>query len=169
MNSKPSAIALQNENENELGHTHNRKLRTIQVGALLEPGLDQVALEREERTVRITFRLSKREAEILEAQCSGIDRSRFIRAAIFSYPIPRPRTLLPQIDRDTYIELGRIGGNLNQQSRAMNEMIKYGLPAVLGKKYLEQLEELRQVIAQIRSTIATKTALPIETGSLGSK
>lgn len=144
--------------------TPNQSLKSIQVAAILEPGLDRITQEvtPEERTVRVTFRLTKQEAELLEKYCNSVDRSRFIRAAIFNYPMPRPRTMLPQIDRETYLELARIGNNINQQSRSMNEAIKLGLPPIVGKKYLDLLEELKTAIAQIRLAIATRSDSTVE-------
>jgi hypothetical protein len=60
------------------------------------------------------------------------------------------------VNRLTYIELNRIGNNINQQSAAINRAVLMGLQPLdqNTKIYLEELAALKELIAQTRREIA---------------
>jgi hypothetical protein len=53
----------------------------------------------------------------------GIDLSEYIRRCVERRTIP---SVIPEVNRQTAAELGRIGVNLNQQIRAMNTAVASG-------------------------------------------
>ena len=97
-----------------------------------------------------TVRLSDIELEMLRDRAleSGMKASELIRKNALMRPLPRR---VSKIDLKTYIELGRIGNNLNQLTKAANTALKYGLspPADRGA-----LEELLKLLHSIRLKIA---------------
>lgn len=107
-----------------------------------------------ERSVKVTIRLTPGEARRLKDVCQGVPYSTYIRAGLFGYPRPRPRTIVPQINRDTYIELKRQGNNINQQTRAINQVQQMGLPLVVPSQYLEELKKANQLLQSILELIA---------------
>lgn len=58
-------------------------------------------------------------------------------------PAPKP----PKVDADTYMELGRIGNNLNQIARAMNAV--HTMPPF--EKLAEDVEALRNVLRKVQA------------------
>jgi hypothetical protein len=60
-----------------------------------------------------------------------------------SLPAPKPQ----KIDADTYLELGRIGNNLNQIARAMNAV--HTMPPL--EKLAEEVESLRVLLKKVQA------------------
>jgi hypothetical protein len=81
----------------------------------------------EDYSEKITIRVTPSEKQKLLARCQGIKVSSYIRAGLFDYPMPRSRQVVPIVTRQMYVELNRIGHNLNQQTRSMNEALKLGV------------------------------------------
>jgi hypothetical protein len=73
------------------------------------------------RTAVVPIRFSDEERKFLYEQASsvGLSLSSFIRRAALKRRMPPPP--VPQINRDSYQELCRIGNNLNQVARAVHE------------------------------------------------
>ncbi|BBD71068.1 hypothetical protein NIES4072_74720 [Nostoc commune NIES-4072] len=109
----------------------------------------------EKREVTITFRASYAEKARLEQRCSGVVQSDYIRARLFDYPLPHPKLVIPEVNRQAIYELKKIGNNLNQQTRAINEAVKIGSQplTVEVKSYLKTLEELMELLEQTRQQI----------------
>ena len=84
------------------------------------------------RSVNFTVRLSPAEVKKLEdlAVVCGKAPGALMRDQFFSGRFPEPKTA--RLDRDTYIELKRIGVNLNQMAKTANRNIIPGglLPAL---------------------------------------
>lgn len=108
------------------------------------------------RSVKITFRINREEERRLQERVGGVSYSRYIRAGLFGYPRPRPRPIIPQVNRFTYIELSRIGNNINQQSTAINKAVFMGLQPLAQntQTYLEELAQLKELIQQTLREIA---------------
>ncbi|MGJ5632456.1 plasmid mobilization protein [Nostoc sp. CALU 1950] len=113
----------------------------------------------EKREVTITFRASYAEKAKLEQRCSGVVQSDYIRARLFDYPLPHPKLTIPEVNRQAIYELKKIGNNLNQQTRAINEAVKIGsLPLTNEvKSYLKTLEELTALLEQTRQSLTQST------------
>jgi hypothetical protein len=109
----------------------------------------------EKRKVTITFRASYAEKAKLEQRCSGVVQSDYIRARLFDYPLPHPKLVIREVNRQAIYELKKIGNNLNQQTRAINEAVKIGSQPLNNevKLYLKTLEELTAVLSQTRQEI----------------
>jgi hypothetical protein len=104
----------------------------------------------EKREITITFRASYVEKARLEQRCSGVVQSDYIRARLFDYPLPHPKLVIPEVNRQAIYELKKIGNNLNQQTRAINEAVKIGSQPLTNevKSYLKTLEELTALLEQ---------------------
>lgn len=109
----------------------------------------------EKREITITFRVSAAEKQRLEQRCSGVVQSDYIRARLFDYPLPHPKLAIPEVNRQVIYELKKIGNNLNQQTRAINEAVKIGCQPLTSsvKGYLETIKELAALLEQTRQEI----------------
>jgi hypothetical protein len=107
-----------------------------------------------DRSERVTIRLTIEEREKLVQLCQGVAASTYIRSGLFGYPMPRPRVPVPAVNRQTYIELNRIGVNLNQQTKLVNLLPTDAVSGVLGK-YQNTLDELRQMLDEIKVQLVT--------------
>jgi len=108
------------------------------------------------REITITFRVSAAEKQRLEQRCSGVVQSDYIRARLFDYPLPHPKQVIPEVNRQFIYELKKIGNNLNQQTRAINEAVKIGSQPLTSsvKGYLVSIKELLALLEQTRQDIA---------------
>ena len=101
--------------------------------------------EHEVRKHRIEVWLSDMELADLEklTEQTAASRADIIRALIGKRRIKR--LSVPEVSRSTYVELGKIGGNINQLAKGAN---RYG--------YADQgrdLDELHQIIQAVRREI----------------
>ena len=103
----------------------------------------------------VSFKVSTAEKERLNQRCSGVVVSDYIRARLFDYSLPRPKPVMPLLNRETLYHLKRIGANLNQQSKAIHSAIKTGQQPLNDDvyKYLLELKELQENINQLRLEI----------------
>jgi hypothetical protein len=86
-------------------------------------------------------------------------QSDYIRARLFDYPLPHPKLVIPEVNRQAIYELKKIGNNLNQQTRAINEAVKIGSQPLTAevKSYLKTLEELTALLEQTRQSLIQPT------------
>lgn len=109
----------------------------------------------EKREITITFRVSYAEKQRLEQRCSGVVTSDYIRARLFDYPLPHPKLVIPEVNRQVIYELKKIANNLNQQTRAINTSVKIGSQPLKNdvKGYLEIIKELQALLEQTRTSL----------------
>lgn len=106
-------------------------------------------------TKAVTVRLTPTEYTDLQQRKGQLSWSEFLRRAAHHQPLPRscPRPPVPAVNRQTYIELGRIGNNLNQLTRACHRAQHQGealpiSPATLSA-LITQLQQLRLALLGI--------------------
>lgn len=116
----------------------------------------------EKREITITFRVSAAEKQRLEQRCSGVVQSDYIRARLFDYPLPHPKLVIPEVNRQVIYELKKIANNLNQQTRAINLAVKIGSTTLNSsvENYLEKIKELAALLDLTRHDLAQ----PIQAG-----
>lgn len=107
------------------------------------------------REITITFRVSAAEKQRLEQRCSGVVQSDYLRARLFDYPLPHPKLVIPEVNRQVIYELKKIGNNLNQQTRAINEAVKVGSQPLTTevRGYLETIKELAALLEQTHQSL----------------
>jgi hypothetical protein len=112
------------------------------------------------REITITFRVSTAEKTRLEQRCNGVVQSDYIRARLFDYPLPQPKLTIPEVNRQTIYELKKIGNNLNQQTRAINEAVKIGSQPLTSnvKEYLQTIKELTALLEQTHARLSQAIA-----------
>ena len=71
----------------------------------------------ERRQHRIGTRLTDAEVELVDARRGSVSRGEWLRRAALG----RPPRVIPEINREVWSELARIGGNLNQIARKLNQ------------------------------------------------
>lgn len=77
-------------------------------------------MSKENRPIKITFRVSKAELMEIERLCkfAGLNTSDLIRMAVLTAKI-KPADI-PLVDQASFVELKRIGNNFNQIARSIN-------------------------------------------------
>ncbi|AFZ28304.1 Bacterial mobilization protein (MobC) (plasmid) [Cylindrospermum stagnale PCC 7417] len=121
---------------------------------------NQLVQPDEKREITVTFRVSHAEKARLEQRCSGVVQSDYIRARLFDYSLPRPKLIIPEVNRQVIYELKKIGNNLNQQTRAINEAVKVGYQPLNHEvqEYLQTLKELVDILEQTHRQITQASA-----------
>lgn len=96
----------------------------------------------------ITIRLTPSEHEQVQAKLGQLSMSDYFRHAGLDLAIPqvRPRRSrsVPAVNRETYVELGRIGSNMNQLAKACNSAILAGYGCNIDPIQLRKLETVIQ-------------------------
>jgi antitoxin component of RelBE/YafQ-DinJ toxin-antitoxin module len=97
------------------------------------------------RTLRYELRLTpvEKESWSVKASAMGLDLSEYIRRCVERRQIT---TKKPEVNRQTAVELGRIGVNLNQLIRAMNT-------AVASGQDIPNLEESLAVVEKVYDAV----------------
>jgi hypothetical protein len=103
-------------------------------------------------------RLTPSERQQLEMRCQGVAISTYIRSGLFDYPMPRPRTIVPIVNRQIYVELNRIGVNLNQQTKVINALRPDEMLGVV-QNYRQTLAELQQQMNQLKVLLIVGTEI----------
>ena len=88
--------------------------------------------------------------------------SEYLRAVIFKQRLPIPRATVPAINRETLVQLNRIGELLNQQARALNTAKSINSFSGISREYLQQcldqLQQLNQELKQLGRAIVQLSA-----------
>lgn len=85
------------------------------------------ALNEERRDIKVIFCITPSEKKRLKDKCQGVKLSHYIRSVLFGYAQPRPRQIIPEINRATYIELTRIKKLIKKQTEAINKAISLSI------------------------------------------
>lgn len=98
----------------------------------------------EKRSIRLTFRMNKQEQQHLQklSDYANLPASEVIRETVFKKRLLQPRVSV--IDQQTYVELKRIGNNVNQIAKYLNSGVKADPSAALAElsTKLDQLIKL---------------------------
>lgn len=121
-------------------------------------GKDSDLEEDSNRNAKVTVRLTEEEKEQLQDWSGGARLSTYIRDYLFNYPSYKERPIVPEVNRLMYLELGRIGNNLNQIARAANLALLMGNEApfvhAAGAQQLgEQIQSLNALIQEVRTSL----------------
>ena len=106
----------------------------------------------------LPIRISVDDYSVLEqrAKESGLKISTFVREAALG-TTPKPKTVVPEISRQTYVELHKIGVNLNQAVRALNAIaLSTGQESALVtvEKFEHWVRQLQRQLGEIRRELA---------------
>jgi len=110
-----------------------------------------------ERKNKLSFVVSDEELEVINQARGGIKLSEYLRAVLFKQRLPVPRATVPAINRETLVQLNRIGALLNQQATALNTAKLQNSFSGISPEYLQQcldkLEELEQELKEFGRAI----------------
>ena len=115
------------------------------LGDAIEAALGESELKKR-RTICKRFYVTEEEDLRLEELRQGVGLSSFVRAKVFGAGIPRPRPIVPQINREAYIHLTNLRANCNQIAKVVNTAAKQGKKLPLTQAYLSQLERLEALL-----------------------
>lgn len=124
----------------------NSALNELQSAIAQEIGNSQINLR---RTIAKRFYLTEVEDQQLERLCQGVSLSAFVRAKVFSATVPRPRPIVPQINREAYVLLAGLRNNCNQMAKAINTAAQRNEALPLTQDYLDQLGRLEDLLGSI--------------------
>lgn len=99
------------------------------------------------RTIRHELRLTPEEKKAwsVKADSAGLNLNEYIRRCVARRTIT---PIQPEVNRQTAIELGRIGVNLNQLVRAMNA-------AILSGQHIPNVSEALSVVEEVYQAVKT--------------
>jgi len=110
-----------------------------------------------ERKNKLSFVVSDEELEVINQARGGMKLSEYLRAVLFNQRLPVPRATVPAINRETLVQLNRIGALLNQQARALNTANIQNSFSGISLEYLQQclekLSELEQDLKELGRAI----------------
>ncbi|MBD2607400.1 plasmid mobilization relaxosome protein MobC [Scytonema hofmannii FACHB-248] len=117
------------------------------------------------RTSLISLRLTEEEKEDWEAKAlaagMGKNLSKFIR-----YCVERERIYIappvPAINEHIYIELGRIGNNINQIAYAINRAVKLGEAIAIAADPRTEIEALKPLLLEIKQILVGMPSEPLQ-------
>lgn len=98
--------------------------------------------EAEQRRHPVTCRLTDAERDHVDASRGSVTRGEFIRRAALS---AAPR-VVPEVNREAWVELARLSSNLNQLVRHLNERRPGATPPA-------QLDKLRAAVVRLRADL----------------
>lgn len=103
-----------------------------------------------DRTIRLNLRVTPAERDSLElkAKVAGLSLSELLRSSALKRQLP---VKVSSVAISTYRELGKIGVNLNQLTKAVNTANKMGHSFSIDATYLE---ELRSLLLQVQLEVA---------------
>ncbi|MBW4635468.1 MAG: MobC family plasmid mobilization relaxosome protein [Iphinoe sp. HA4291-MV1] len=105
-------------------------------------------------------RFSPIEYEMIRSKAidTGMSLGELTRRSLLLQPIPPPPLRLSRVTIATYLELSRIGNNINQLAKATNTAIKMQLsPPAKPELLQELLELLRHCQREIANTIISES------------
>lgn len=115
-----------------------------------------------ERKNKLSFVVSDEELEMLNTARGGMKLSEYLRAVLFKKRLPVPRATVPAVNRETLVQLNRIGSLLNQQAKALNTAKLQNSFDKITPQYLQhcldKLEELSQELKELGRAIVRLNA-----------
>jgi hypothetical protein len=113
------------------------------------PKKKRIKLNKEKRSNVFRLRLTQLERERWEAMAEevglGNNLSKFVRHCVEKRSLPAP---IPQINEQTYWELGKIGVNLNQITHAINRAVKEGKSVAVDPR--AEILAVKTALSEIR-------------------
>ena len=104
-----------------------------------------------QKVVRENYQLrllpSERSAMEQKAREAGLKLSEYLRSAGLNKTISSKNNLVPEINLATYVELGRIGNNINQLTKAAHKSLQRGMGCNINP---DELSALLKLLKQIR-------------------
>lgn len=110
----------------------------------------------QQKEVRENYQLrllpSERKALQEKADAANLKLSEYIRIAALN-AVVRSSTKIPELNRNTYVELGRIGENINQIAKVLNSIPIKQIAYINLQTFLSELQLLKSQIQRTRLEI----------------
>lgn len=138
-----------------------------QIETFFNQAVDEIINE-ERRNIKIIFCITPSEERQLRSICQGAKISHYIRSHLFGYVQPRPRQIIPRINRATYVKLAKITKVIEKQTEVIDKAISLKVTPKFSQGYLNELRELKKLITEVRREIAINNTELDETNQEGS-
>jgi hypothetical protein len=113
------------------------------------PKRKRIKLNKDKRSNVFRLRLTQLEREQWEAMAEEVglenNLSKFVRHCVERRTLPAP---IPEINEQTYWELGKIGVNLNQITHAINRAVKEGSDVAVDPR--REILAVKTALSEIR-------------------
>jgi len=106
--------------------------------------------EAKNRSICKRFYVTEAEDQQIEQLCQRVSQSRYFRSRVLVREMPRPKEIVPQMNRETFVHLAAIRSSLKEISRAMSRALKQGESSMITSAQLERLWQLEGVILDLQ-------------------
>lgn len=91
----------------------------------------------------MAIRLTPTERTCVEAKAAeaGLPPATFVRQVALDAVVPRPAQI-PEVNREAYLELAKMGGNLNQIAHHLNAGVATGVDEAFVRRLAEAVKNL---------------------------
>lgn len=113
---------------------------------------EQSSLDRK-RSQSIRICLTAEEYAQILSSCQGTPASVYCRAKVLGDSVPHAKKQIPEINRQVLNELLRLGNNINQIARGINQAGLKGESPTLAPVWLSQLAELKSLLQETNLAI----------------
>ena len=136
-----SKLKSEEKTQSNVAKLSDKKIQLAEHQVLSKP--------KKEKRKNFPLRLSKSERAALEekAKAAGLKLSSYLRQAGLNKTISTKQERVPEINRFTYVELGRVGNNINQLTKAAHKSLQRGTDCNVN---FGELSALLALLKQIR-------------------
>jgi hypothetical protein len=101
------------------------------------------------RAICKRFYLTPEENQRLDERRQGVPLSTFVRTKVLGVSSPRPRSIVPQLDRQTYVQLTAI----KHHCQTIAIALKANPNPLRSQENLDQLDRLEALLTEIAQTL----------------
>jgi len=105
------------------------------------------------RTHSIRICLTSEEYAQILSSCQGTPASVYCRAKVLGGSVPYAKKQIPEINRQILNEFLRVGNNINQIARGINQAVMAEQSPPLAPVWLDQLAELKSLLQETNLSI----------------
>lgn len=128
----------------------------------LQGSIDQYSADQKKasgggRTIVKKFYVNAEEDQAIQELRQGVKESHYFRSRVLGRSVPRPRPVIPQINREAYIALANIRANINQVTKVLNTVAKQGRSLPDLQECLSELKKLEAILIDVQLQLSQAT------------
>ena len=102
------------------------------------------------RSILKRFYVTAEEDQQIEQLCQGVSQSRYFRSRVLAREMPRPKAIVPQINREAFVHLTGIRHSLKRIANAMTAPATQGEGSIIASADWEKLRQLEGLIVDLQ-------------------